>query len=186
MRLILGATIIAVLLITAGWWLGGPIGWILGVIGVLALGFTVWFFRDPHRVPPQNAAELVLAPADGKVIEIVEEHDDLIVRHHIAFFHTDPLYGAHESRAQFDAFARNDVTAHCENNVIARRSRLRGRSTCGNRVSLGGRSRRVGGTGAGFNFVRSSNQPGVITLAWNGVINCGAGQEDDDEKNRPK
>ena len=83
MRLILGATIIAVLLITAGWWLGGPIGWILGVIGVLALGFTVWFFRDPHRVPPQNAAELVLAPADGKVIEIVEEHDDMVLELHV-------------------------------------------------------------------------------------------------------
>lgn len=80
LRLILGATAVAVVLIIAGWWLGGAIGWILGAIGVLALGFTVWFFRDPNRVPPQNAAELVLAPADGKVIEIVEEHDDIYLK----------------------------------------------------------------------------------------------------------
>lgn len=76
-RLIAGAAILAVLLIVLGWWMGSLLGWIPMILGVLALVFTVWFFRDPHRVPPADAVDLVLAPADGKVIEIVEEYDSI-------------------------------------------------------------------------------------------------------------
>lgn len=79
-RLILGAAVVAVVLIIAGWWIGGPIGWVPAILGILALGFTVWFFRDPNRVPPDNAADLILAPADGKVIEIVEEDDGIYLK----------------------------------------------------------------------------------------------------------
>ena len=32
------------------------------------------FFRDPNRIPPEGDA-LVLAPADGKVVAIVKEHE---------------------------------------------------------------------------------------------------------------
>lgn len=40
-------------------------------VPLIALAFVVCFFRDPLRVPPANAAVLV-APADGKVVEIEE------------------------------------------------------------------------------------------------------------------
>jgi phosphatidylserine decarboxylase len=49
--------------------------------GVLALafavlgGFFVWFFRDPRREVPIGA-ELVVAPADGTVVEVTEVADD--------------------------------------------------------------------------------------------------------------
>ncbi|MEK7280326.1 MAG: phosphatidylserine decarboxylase family protein, partial [Nitrospirota bacterium] len=34
--------------------------------------FTVWFFRNPRRIIP-NSHELIVAPADGKIIEVKEE-----------------------------------------------------------------------------------------------------------------
>lgn len=75
--LIAAAAIIALLLVLLALVVGGFIGWVLAVVGVAALLFTAWFFRDPRRVAPTGAEALVLAPADGRVIEIVEEHDPL-------------------------------------------------------------------------------------------------------------
>lgn len=54
------------------------LGFILVPIGFLISFFTVWFFRDPNREIPQSALEnphCVLSPADGKVIEIIEEFE---------------------------------------------------------------------------------------------------------------
>lgn len=53
-------------------WLPGA--WRFVGIGcaVLLLLFVVFFFRDPDRQPPRDASRLVLAPADGKVVEVVE------------------------------------------------------------------------------------------------------------------
>ncbi|MDO8644531.1 MAG: phosphatidylserine decarboxylase family protein [bacterium] len=46
-------------------------GWFLGVVaGFLAL-FVIFFFRNPHRIIPDEPS-WVLAPADGKVIAIEE------------------------------------------------------------------------------------------------------------------
>jgi len=43
-------------------------------VAVLAGLFCAYFFRDPHRVIPQND-RWILSPADGKVMEIVETAD---------------------------------------------------------------------------------------------------------------
>ena len=53
----------------AGWvtW----VGWIGVVLLVAAALIIAWFFRNPNRVPPEDA-QAVLAPADGKVVEIRE------------------------------------------------------------------------------------------------------------------
>ena len=46
------------------------LGWGLPTVVCLALTlFTAWFFRNPERVPP-SGEQLVVAPADGKVIFI--------------------------------------------------------------------------------------------------------------------
>jgi phosphatidylserine decarboxylase len=78
--LIAGIGAAALVLVALGLWLGGLIGWLLVVIALLAIGFTVWFFRDPLRTPPAGATDLVLSPADGKVIEIVEEQDPIYLK----------------------------------------------------------------------------------------------------------
>lgn len=75
--LIASALVLAVLFAFLGLWLSGIIGGMLIAIGVASLGFTLWFFRDPRRVPPEDASALILSPADGKVIEIVEEDEPL-------------------------------------------------------------------------------------------------------------
>mgnify|MGYP002789537093 FL=1 len=43
-------------------------GWLFWPAG-LFLGFCLYFFRDPTRVPPERDG-LVLAPADGKVVSV--------------------------------------------------------------------------------------------------------------------
>lgn len=51
---------------------------VLLTLAVGSLGFTLFFFRDPERTPPPDARENgLLAPADGRVVEVVEEHDPL-------------------------------------------------------------------------------------------------------------
>ncbi|PSQ69047.1 MAG: phosphatidylserine decarboxylase family protein, partial [Bacteroidetes bacterium QH_2_64_26] len=42
------------------------------------LAFTLFFFRDPERTPPSGARENgIVAPADGRVVEIAEEEKPL-------------------------------------------------------------------------------------------------------------
>ncbi len=73
-----------VLLLTIGFlisknWIS-VIFWILG--GLLIL-FTLWFFRDPNRKIPKEALEdnsLIVCPADGKVVEIVEEPENVYLK----------------------------------------------------------------------------------------------------------
>ena len=56
------------------WWVKGPL-WAMAVGG---LAFTLYFFRDPERTPPADARDDgLIAPADGRVVEIVDEHDPL-------------------------------------------------------------------------------------------------------------
>ena len=42
---------------------------------LVAVGFCLWFFRDPERVVPPDE-RLVVAPADGKIVAVVEERED--------------------------------------------------------------------------------------------------------------
>ncbi|MDE2007543.1 MAG: phosphatidylserine decarboxylase [Rhodospirillales bacterium] len=58
--LIGGAAAFALGLLVAHW---------LSWIALLFLGFCLYFFRDPERVPPARPG-LLLAPADGKVVSV--------------------------------------------------------------------------------------------------------------------
>jgi phosphatidylserine decarboxylase len=52
------------------------LGWRTAAIFLLALGlFVVYFFRDPERVPPSDP-NVVVSPADGRVMEVVKESWD--------------------------------------------------------------------------------------------------------------
>jgi phosphatidylserine decarboxylase len=52
---------------------------ILLAFSLILFLFTLYFFRDPDRKPPENiSADTVISPADGKVVltEIIENPDD--------------------------------------------------------------------------------------------------------------
>ena len=49
--------------------------WIDLVFAVLTL-FSMYFFRDPQRIPPNNNG--FLSPADGKVVQIIDVEDEEI------------------------------------------------------------------------------------------------------------
>jgi phosphatidylserine decarboxylase len=63
--------VVTVLLACTPYWYGA-------VVPAVPLGLIVYFFRDPQRTAPTERGALV-APADGKVVEITRlEHDDFI------------------------------------------------------------------------------------------------------------
>lgn len=71
---ILGTAVPAIVLVSAAAYGGGTLLWAAGLcLTVLAVAVLA-FFRDPERIGPKGA-DLVLSPADGKVIDIrrVEE-----------------------------------------------------------------------------------------------------------------
>lgn len=69
----------AIILASLGLVFGGIVGWILALLGVAFLLFTLYFFRDPERTVPQDAVDgsIILAPADGKVVLVEDVHEPL-------------------------------------------------------------------------------------------------------------
>lgn len=52
----------------------------LAAAGILLAAFTLWFFRDPDRNIPESAkndSSIILAPADGRVVEIAKEKENI-------------------------------------------------------------------------------------------------------------
>lgn len=67
--LILAAVALALLIYSAALVWGGSITIWIGLAGFIPPAFMLFFFRDPRRVSPDSRGAVV-APADGKVIEI--------------------------------------------------------------------------------------------------------------------
>lgn len=49
--------------------------WYVGLLFLIVTAFMVYFFRDPHRVPPDDS-RLVVSPADGRVTRIKPVTDE--------------------------------------------------------------------------------------------------------------
>lgn len=68
---------IALLLILIGYFLSNKyISFLSFMLGGILFLFTLWFFRDPVRIIPekvQNDESYIISPADGKVVEIIQE-----------------------------------------------------------------------------------------------------------------
>jgi phosphatidylserine decarboxylase len=61
-------------------YLSSALFWPAVAVGVALVSFSLWFFRDPRRKPPADPTGLtVVAPADGKVLEVsTSDRDDFL------------------------------------------------------------------------------------------------------------
>ncbi len=106
------------------------IHWILSGIILLLVGlFVAYFFRDPERTPPENPDEIV-SPADGRVMEVVEEEFASVPGQRISIFLS--IFNVHVNRVpyggritkleyrkgQFYAAMRGRASVENEQNVI--------------------------------------------------------------------
>ncbi len=80
--LIAGAGALAVALVLVGLLLPALWRGVLFALAALVFGFTLYFFRDPARTPPPEAAggTLLLAPADGKVVQVIDVDEPLYLK----------------------------------------------------------------------------------------------------------
>ncbi|UCG85375.1 MAG: phosphatidylserine decarboxylase family protein [Gemmatimonadota bacterium] len=79
---VLGITAVVAWLAGLGWWLLLPAGW------APVVAWTIWFFRDPDRSGPRGE-NLVLAPADGRVVAVAAVDEPTFVcgpAHKISIF----------------------------------------------------------------------------------------------------
>ena len=87
-----------------------PVGRVFLFVGAaFVLGFTLYFFRDPQRTPPDGAGDLLLAPADGKVVVVEEVEEPLYLKgraRQISIF-LSPL-NVHVNRAPTDGVVEYD------------------------------------------------------------------------------
>lgn len=106
------------------------LGWSwLGAILLFLAGFVLYFFRDPQRALPADA-DAVVSPADGRVVEIVDEALDGRPGRRISIFLS--VWDVHVNRApvagtirrleyrpgRFYAALRARASAENEQNVI--------------------------------------------------------------------
>ncbi len=111
------ATLFAIVCVMVGLQIESKLRLFLIALGAIALAFTLYFFRDPRRTVPvhPDADRMILAPADGKVVEIVAETDSLYIKgpvRRISIF-LSPL-NVHVNRApvtgvvEFDQYVSGD------------------------------------------------------------------------------
>jgi phosphatidylserine decarboxylase len=79
--------------------------WPAGILIFLGL-FVFYFFRDPERTIP-SAPGVVVSPADGRVVEIVDELFDSTMGHRISIFLS--IWDVHVQRAPVAGLIANVV-----------------------------------------------------------------------------
>ena len=97
-----GITYLIIFAIVAalGFWFGGIIGIVIGILGIFCFCFTLFFFRDPVRKIPKDTTAIV-SPADGVVVAIDEfESASIGIGQRLAIFMS--LMDVHINRAPTD------------------------------------------------------------------------------------
>ena len=54
---------------------------LFAIIGIVLTGFVVNFFRDPERIGPDDE-DVIVSPADGKIIQIEKVFDEKFLQEH--------------------------------------------------------------------------------------------------------
>jgi phosphatidylserine decarboxylase len=83
-------------------WLGG---WWSAPFWLAAL-FVLQFFRDPPREVPQGAG-LVLAPADGRIVQVGQARDDYLGREAVKVSVFMNVFNVHSNRSPVDGTVEN-------------------------------------------------------------------------------
>jgi phosphatidylserine decarboxylase len=79
---VVGVVLLIVLVVLLSSWFlveSKFLGFLLTGLSLLLLVFTLYFFRDPERTPPQGDA-FVLAPADGEIVQIKEAREEEFIK----------------------------------------------------------------------------------------------------------
>lgn len=113
-------------------------------VAVAGIIFTLWFFRDPVRTPPPDREDILLAPADGKVIIVADvEFEPLYLKgpaKQVSIF-LSPL-NVHVNRSpatgviEFDEYVSGQylVAWHPKSSELNERSQLGLRHPSGRRI----------------------------------------------------
>jgi phosphatidylserine decarboxylase len=81
-----------------GWWWSLPL-WLL-------VAFVVQFFRDPPRVVPTQA-NVVLSPADGRIVQVGQAHDPYLKRDALKISVFMNVFNVHSNRSPVDGAVEN-------------------------------------------------------------------------------
>ena len=93
------ALVVAVVLSYAHWWLLAALAWVCVV-------FVVQFFRDPPRVVPA-AANIVVSPADGKIVVVGKARDPFLDRDALKISVFMNVFNVHSNRSPVDGTVKN-------------------------------------------------------------------------------
>ena len=93
------ALVVAVVLSYAHWWLLAALAWVCVV-------FVVQFFRDPPRVIP-GAANIVVSPADGKIVVVGKARDPFLDRDALKISVFMNVFNVHSNRSPVDGVVKN-------------------------------------------------------------------------------
>ncbi len=93
------AVLAAVALSYAQWWLLAVLAWIVVL-------FIVQFFRDPPRAVPQQA-NIVVSPADGKVVVVGKARDPFLDRDALKISVFMNVFNVHSNRSPIDGTVKN-------------------------------------------------------------------------------
>lgn len=78
----------------------------LSIIGLILLGFVIFFFRNPYRRIPEDK-NLIISPADGRVLSITEiEEGDFLKTKAIKVSIFLSLFNVHINRAPIEGVVR--------------------------------------------------------------------------------
>src|SRR5258705_13974761 len=83
----------------AQWWGPAALAWI-------CLLFIVQFFRDPPRVVPTQA-NIVISPADGKIVVVVKARDPFLDRDALKISVFMNVFNVHSNRSPVDGTIKN-------------------------------------------------------------------------------
>ena len=93
------ALVVAIVLSYANWWLLAALAWVCVL-------FIVQFFRDPPRTVPTEA-NVVLSPADGKIVVVGNARDPFLDRDALKISVFMNVFNVHSNRSPVDGTVKN-------------------------------------------------------------------------------